>query len=105
MRAGGPRTLFNIAHPVRICASSGAARKAKLGSAGDTEYHFFETRNASFISLCKTDCSPRISHLRDTPDQLLSVTVAWSLSSAPQRTRLPTLSFLDSSPVMAVMSP
>jgi hypothetical protein len=44
--------------------------------------------NAS-MSLCMTDCWLRLSHFKVTPDQFVSVTVAWSfLSSRQQTTRL-----------------
>jgi len=51
-------------------------RATKPGPLRQYKCHFFEMRNANFMSLCKMDCSPRLSHLRDTPDQFLSVTVA-----------------------------
>jgi multidrug resistance efflux pump len=46
-------------------------------------------------SLCKMDCSLRLSHLRVTPAQVLSVTMPWSFLSLRQQTRAPTWSNLD----------
>lgn len=37
--------------------------------------HFLEIMETAFMSLCRMDCSLRLSHLRVTPDQLVSVTV------------------------------
>ena len=60
----------------------------------------FTTRSTCPISLCKMVCSPRPFHLMVTPAQFVSVTVPRSARSFCQKTRAPTLSFLDFSPVM-----
>jgi hypothetical protein len=52
-------------------------------------------RKTLFISLCGTDWLSRLSHLRVTPDQFVSVTVPRSFLSSPQQTRAPTLSPRD----------
>jgi hypothetical protein len=62
--------------------------------------HFFEMTETSFMSLCRTDCSLRLSHLRVTPAQFFSVTVAWSFLSSRQQTRAPTFNNLDWEPVI-----
>jgi hypothetical protein len=36
---------------------------------------FLQTPTTMVMSLCKIDCLPRLSHLRMTPDQFVSVTV------------------------------
>jgi hypothetical protein len=56
------------------------------------------------MSLCKMDCSLRLSHLRVTPAQVLSVTVPWSFLSLRQQTRAPTCSNLDWAPVICSVS-
>lgn len=54
----------------------------------------------ALMSLCKTCCSLRLSHLIVTPDQLFSMTAPASFLSALQITRAPILSSLDSVPVI-----
>src|SRR5437016_299202 len=54
----------------------------------------------SSMSLCKMDCSLRLSHLRVIPAQVLSQTVPWSFLSLRQQTRAPTCSNLDWAPVI-----
>jgi hypothetical protein len=60
---------------------------------------FFDTMPTASMSLCMIDCWPRLSHFKVTPDQSVSVTVAWSFLSSRQQTREPTPSDLDSDPV------
>jgi hypothetical protein len=62
--------------------------------------HFFDTMPTHAMSLCKTDCWLRLSHFNVTPDQFVSVTVAWSFLSSRQQTREPTLKVLDWGPVI-----
>jgi hypothetical protein len=62
--------------------------------------HFPDTAPTPAMSLCKTDCWLRLSHFNVTPDQFVSVTVAWSFLSSRQQTRAPTLNDLDSEPVI-----
>jgi hypothetical protein len=62
--------------------------------------HFFDMAPTQAMSLCKTDCWLRLSHFRVTPDQFVSVTVAWSFLSSRQQTRDPTLKVLDWEPVI-----
>jgi hypothetical protein len=64
------------------------------------QLHNFETRDIPPISLCRTRCSPRLSHLMVSPDQLVSVIVPRSAWSFCQQTLLPTFSSLDCSPVI-----
>jgi hypothetical protein len=52
------------------------------------------------ISLCKTRCSPRLSHLMVSPDQFVSTTVPRSAWSSCQQTLSPTFSCLDCWPVI-----
>ena len=59
------------------------------------QVHLSGTRKTIFISLCETDWLSRLSHLRVTPDQFVSVTVPRSFLSSPQQTRAPSLSPRD----------
>jgi hypothetical protein len=52
------------------------------------------------MSLWRTDCWLRLSHFNVTPDQFVSVTVAWSFLSSRQQTRAPMLKVLDWEPVI-----
>src|ERR1700691_2649201 len=52
------------------------------------------------MSLGRMDCWLRLSHLRVTPDQFVSVTVPWSFLSSRQQTRAPMLKVLDCEPVI-----
>ena len=63
-------------------------------------HHFLDTMPTASMSLCITDCGPRLSHFKVNPDQLDSVTVAWSFLSLRQQTREPTPNSLDSEPVI-----
>jgi hypothetical protein len=64
--------------------------------------HFLDKTPTASMSLCITDCWLRLSHFKVTPDQLVSVTVAWSFLSSRQQTREPTPNDLDSEPVIRV---
>jgi hypothetical protein len=57
--------------------------------------HFFDTTPTQAMSLCKTVCWLRLSHLTVTPAQSFSVTVPKSLLSSRQQTRAPTFNNLD----------
>jgi len=63
-------------------------------------HHFLDTMPTASMSLCITDCGPRLSHFKVKPDQFDSVTVAWSFLSSRQQTREPTPNSLDSEPVI-----
>jgi hypothetical protein len=89
------------------------ARKGVLGPSGprvvtsgscfiefQIGHHFLDTMLSASMSLCMTDCWLRLSHFNVTPDQFVSVTVAWSFLSSRQQTREPILKDLDSEPVI-----
>jgi hypothetical protein len=65
--------------------------------------HFLGTSTTASMSLCRMDCSPRLSHSRVTLDRSVSVTVPWSLLSFRQQTRAPAFSNLDWPPVIRLV--